>query len=556
MIMKQNKFIITILLSVVLFGSCEDFLSETPMDQILPEEAYSDPTLIYLNSVANLYTLVGAEGGNRGLAGTDRSVYDLCELSSDEFITPTRGGDWYDGGLWQELYTTNWQTTNGLIKDSWNYLYEVVGKINASVDLLTELKGKDSENAENYNIFISELRAFRAMYYFYLVDMYGNVPLVVSSKTPIVEVSQSSRKDIFEFIVKELQESAPLLANEKSNKEGLYYGRITKPVAYFLLAKVALNAQVYNDTDYTDNGGIPNGAATIKRDGKDVSAWDAVIDYCDSVADAGYKLEPNYSDNFKVGNEVSEENIFTIPMDPVKYKTQFMYNVRSMHYAHAEACGYQGWNGSSLTSEAFEIFKNSKNTYGDTRLDKSFYYGEVFGPDNKPIMVTVTKDDKETQIPLVYAPDKIALDVSGEEFEKTAGARWRKYELDPGYAGGGMLVSNDFVLFRYADVLLMKAEAKIRKGESGLEELKIVAKRSSSTKYDTVTNPTLEDVLDERLLELSWEGIIRRNDIIRFGKFTKAITDRPAPDAYKIVFPIPDEALKANLNLKQNKGYN
>ena len=554
--MKQNKFIIITLLAAVLFGGCSDFLKENPTDQITPEDAYSDPTLIYLNSVANLYTLIGAEGGNRGLAGTDRSVYDLCELSSDEFILPTRGGDWYDGGLWQELYSTNWQTTNGIIKDSWNYLYEVIGKVNASVDLLSDLREKDPKNSDNYNYFISELRAFRAMYYFYIVDMYGNVPLVISSKTPIAEVKQSSRKEVFEFIIKELQESAPLLENKRSNKEGLYYGRITKPVAYYLLAKVALNAQVYNDEDYTDNGGVPNGAATIKKDGKDIPAWDAVIEYCDSVAKAGYMLETNFSDNFKVGNEDSDENIFTIPMDPIKYKTQFMYNVRSMHYAHAEACGYQGWNGASLTKEAFEIFENSKNTYGDTRLDKSFYYGEVFAPNGDPVMYTATIDEKETSLPLVYAPNEVKLDVSGTEYEKTAGARWCKYELDPGYAGGGMLVSNDFVLYRYADVLLMKAEAKIRKGESGLDELKAVAKRSSSTKYDIVTNPTLEDVLEERLLELSWEGISRRNDVIRFGKFTRAITDRPSPEPYKMVFPIPDDVLKANLNLKQNKGYN
>ena len=99
----------------------------------------------------------------------------------------------------------------------------------------------------------AEVRAMRAMYYYYLLDLFGRVPLVQSSSPAMKDVVQSERKTVFEFIFKELQEVAPLLSEVHSNQSGPYYGRITRPVVTFLLAKLALNAEVYTDNDWTDN---------------------------------------------------------------------------------------------------------------------------------------------------------------------------------------------------------------------------------------------------------------------------------------------------------------
>lgn len=77
------------------------------------------------------------------------------------------------------------------------------------------------------------------------------------------DVVQSERKTIFDFVFKELQRSAPLV-RVHSNQSGPYYGRITRPVVVFLLAKLALNAEVYTDNDWTD-GQRPDGKNLFSR---------------------------------------------------------------------------------------------------------------------------------------------------------------------------------------------------------------------------------------------------------------------------------------------------
>lgn len=129
-----------------------------------------------------------------------------------------------------------------------------------------------------------------------------------------------------------------------------------------------------------------------------------------------------------------------------------------------------------------------------------------------------------------------------------------KYEIDRTAYSDGKLQGNDIVLFRYADVLLMKAEAKVRNGEDGSAELNAVRNRVRMG----VRTAILENILDERLLELMWEGW-RRQDLIRFGLFDRSYDLRTAlaseKDHHTIVFPIPKNAISLNGNLKQNEGY-
>ena len=145
--------------------------------------------------------------------------------------------------------------------------------------------------------------------------------------------------------------------------------------------------------------------------------------------------------------------------------------------------------------------------------------------------------------------------LSGKASEKTAGARMKKYELDASATNDGKLQSNDIVLFRYADVLLMKSEAKVRNGGNGDAELTEVRERAGATLDVTAT---LETLLEERLREFAWEGL-RRQDLVRFGKFTRAYTDRPQlpkeDTGYTTVFPIHEDVLSLNGKLTQNYGY-
>ena len=129
----------------------------------------------------------------------------------------------------------------------------------------------------------------------------------------------------------------------------------------------------------------------------------------------------------------------------------------------------------------------------------------------------------------------------------------RKYSIDPLCNYGGKLIDNDIVLFRFADVLLMRAEAKVRLGQDGYEDMNRVRRRAEMQERPC----TLETLLDERLLELCWEGW-RRQDLIRFGCY-RSLYDGPdavdESDGHTAVYPIPGNVTTLNPNILQNKGY-
>ncbi|WP_455672291.1 RagB/SusD family nutrient uptake outer membrane protein [Phocaeicola sp.] len=544
--MKKNRMIYWLMAVCCfpLFFSCDGFLKEDARDGIDEEDAYGTLPDLYLNAVASLYNYVGGYADSQGLQGTGRGVYDLNTFTTDEAIMPTRGGDWYDGGFWQGLYLHRWGINNDAIQATWEYLYKVVMLCNKSVEQIQKF-GETHDYAELPG-YLAEVRAMRAMYYYHLVDLFGRVPLVLSSSASMKEVVQSERKEVFGFVVKELQEAAPLLAESRSNLSGDYYGRITRPVAYFLLAKLALNAEVYTDNDWTD-GVRPDGKEVyFTIDGQQMNAWQAVVTYCDHITAMGYRLEEEYETNFAVFNEPSVENIFTIPMNKTLYTNQMQYLFRSRHYNHAKAYGLSGENGSSATIDALRVFGYDTGEV-DPRFDKCYFAGVVYDLKGNVIRL----DDGTI---LEYYPWEVAVDISDTPYEKTAGARMKKYAIDTNATKDGKLMENDIVLFRYADVLLMKSEAKVRNGENGDVELAQIRNRAGASARPA----TLETLLDERLLEFAWEGW-RRQDLVRFGMFTRAYSNRPPlqdeANGYTTVFPIPGNVLVMNGQLEQNKGY-
>ena len=524
--------------------SCDGFLKESPRDALPEEEGYRNITELYLNAVASLYNYIGGNSDSQGLQGTGRGIYDLNTFTTDEAIMPTRGGDWYDGGFWQGLFLHKWGINNDAIQATWEYLYKVVMLSNKSLEQIESyaLTHADAE----LPAYRAEVRALRAMYYYYLTDLFGSIPLVLSSKVASKDIVLSERENIFNFIFKELQETAPLLPAQFSNRSGNYYGRLTRPVAYFLLAKLALNAEIYMDNNWVDDT-HPNGKTIFfDVDGNTFNAWQTVEFYCDQITALGYHLESDYAANFAVYNEGSVENIFTIPMNKTLYTNQMQYLFRSRHYNHAKALGLSGENGSSATIEALQTFGYETNEQ-DPRFDYCYYAGTVYD-----LKGNVVKLDDGTA--LVYEPWKVKLDLSDEPYEKTAGARMKKYEIDDKAMKDGKLMENDIVLFRYADVLLMKSEAKVRDGRNGDEELNQVRTRVGAPERTA----TLDNLLAERQLELAWEGW-RRQDLIRFGQFTRSYNSRlqlPNEESgYTIVFPIPEKIRQMNPEWEQHPGY-
>lgn len=534
----------------LLLASC---LSEDPRGALTEDQAYKDATMLELSTVAPIYNNIGGNADSEGLQGTYRGVYDLNTFSTDEAMLPTRGGDWYDGGLWQSLYLHRWTASDKPLSDTWNYLYKVVMLCNRSIETLTEHRSLLTE--AQYQADIAELRALRAMFYFYIMDLWGSVPVVTSSSTSDA-VTQQPRSEVFRFIVSELQEAAPLLPAERSNSQGSWYGRMTQPVAHFLLAKLMLNAEVYADDDVTD-GSRPDGSSlSFTVDSQTMNAWQACAYYCDLLTAFGYTLEDSYSTNFAVHNDVSKENIFTIPMDKYLYANQYKYLFRSRHYSHGSALGFDAENGTVATLSTCSTFGYAAVTDGspvstptqpDPRWSLNFYYDNVIVDGSQVLLPDGT--------PLVYQPLEVRLDLTGSPYEKTAGARMAKYEIDRKAYADGNLQDNDIVLFRYADVLLMLAEAKMRMGQGGLDELNKVRARVGLSPLTAIDDDT---ILSERLKELMWEGW-RRNDLIRFARFHRAYDQRPQLDseasAYTTLFPIPGGVIDLNPSIRQNPGY-
>ena len=543
--MKRIYSILFASFSLLSWASCSSYLDENPKDRLDEETAYSTLSDVQKNGVLSLYNYVGGYVDSQGLQGTGRGIYDLNTFTTDETIMPTRGGDWYDGGFWQGLYLHRWGVNNEAIYATWEYLYRTVILCNGSLERIQDFAEKHPE--ENVADCVAEVRALRAMFYYYIMDLFGSVPLIEKSDPAVEDIVQEKRSKVFNFIVKELTESSSLLSEERSNQPGVYYGRMTQPVVWFLLAKLALNAEVYTDDDWTD-GSRPDGKSIFfEVEGQRLNAWQTVNYYCEKITAAGYTLEKDYTANFAVFNESSEENIFVIPMSKTLYTNQFIYLFRSRHYNHAKAYGLSGENGSSATKEVLETF-GYDTPQVDARFDYCYFAGPVKDLEGNQILL----DDGVT--PLVYEPWNVALDVSGKPYEKTAGARMKKYEVDKTGLKDGKLLDNDIVLFRYADVLLMQSEAKVRNGENGDAELNLVRSRVGMAPRTA----TLENLLDERMMELAWEGW-RRQDMIRFGFFTRSYSCRPQlpgeENGYTTVFPIPEKVIDMNPQLHQHKGY-
>lgn len=548
MTMKQIATIYQILLMVSLLalGSCNKFLEDEPTDRIPADEAYNTLSDLQLNALGPIYRNIGGSGDSQGLQGTARGVWDLNTFSTDEAIIPTRGADWYDGGIWQNLFLHRFGNVD-FTGDTWNYLFKEVLACNRALERINAFASSHAD--EDVRHLRAEARSLRAMFLFYAMDLYGRVPLFTTSSPTVQEMKLQDRSVAFRHIVSELQAVEYDLINERSPRHGEYYGRMTRPVVQFLLAKVLLNAEVYADDDWTDDS-RPDGSAMMWTvDGEQMNTWQAVEYYCTKLQDLGYCLAENFGDNFSINNEESPELIFTIPMDIYDYANRFTQQFRSLHYNHAAALGLNGENGPCATIEAMRTFGYGTDGH-DFRLSQTYYTDEVYLENT---FTPVTLDDGS---PLVYYPMEVRLDLSNSPYETTAGARMHKYEIDLAAMSDGQLRRNDIVLFRYADVLLMRCEAMLRDGRAGAlaDELLNQVRRRASMDDRTAT---LESVLEERMLELAWEGW-RRNDLIRYGRFTLAYTDRPQLDAdvkgYTIVFPIPGETLTA-CGSAQNPGY-
>lgn len=512
-----NSIATTVVFFFLISGlySCTN-LDEKVYDQ-LPVDEFGQNDAQVSALVAPVYrTLKNAWSHN-----TD--YFGLGDLSSGMAVNPTRiGGDGWESGFFKDLAQHSWTSTLPYLNGIFSNTFESIGRCNKIINLL-ENSEADISNKEQI---ISEIRGVRAYWYYMLIDYFGNVPIVKDFNDTVSAPKTMPRSEVYKFVLSELND---IKNKVRSDVTSASYGKVTKGVVYTLLAKMYLNAEIWN----------PEGGPK----------WEECIAACDTVMSLDYIIEPNWKANFAVHNEESREIIF-----PIIFSTADGGNVSqamTLHYLDPEAMGMHigAWNMVC----AMPSFVKSYDPE-DKRKKWSFLIGPTLDPQTGDTLVTVQGHK------LVHTVDidmKYGVDDDGwGQVDQEDGARINKWEFEKGLSGDA---ENDFAIFRLADVYLMKAEALVRSGKNNKEATDLVntirsrAFDDPSKLYDHVT---LNEIYWEELHELAWENKSRQI-MIRFGTYRDAIPGwRKASTNDKwLLFPIPLEALDKNPNLKQNKGY-
>lgn len=481
----------------------------TNLDETLYNQVTSDD---YGKTPSEVETIVGrAYASLRGFADATSNSYPTCEYVfflnecvSDEACIPTRGTDWYDGGRYQEAQFHTWTASNSMILSSWRYNFQGISRVNAVIYQVN----KSALNQDAKDVINAELRGLRAYYYYNLLDLFGNVPIVTSYED-LELPANSTRKQVFDFVESELKAITPLLPSTK------LYGRFTQNVANTLMARLYLNAEVFTGT----------------------ARWQDCIDACDKVS--GYILEPDYFTNFLTNNEVSQENIFVIPYDHKagtvgNYLASMTFHYKQK-YAFSAKADYP-WCGNGIC--------------GKPGLYSSFDEKDVR---RKSMLIGDQIDLATGSVILMDNGNKLSYTEEIADYkhaEQNEGVRLKKYEVK---AGEAWERDYDWVLMRYSEVLFMKAECLIRLNKADLAQPLIAQVRTRAG----LSTPATVDLkfLDEELRrEFVFEGH-RRTDNIRSGDFFRPWWEKGATQAYRGIFPIPQSELDKNKNLKQNPGY-
>src|SRR5690606_34428665 len=259
------------------------------------------------------------------------AYYCMVEGTSDMAITPTRkGGDGWEGGLFKEFRFGSWTSGNRYITDTYDNCMRGIATCNQIYHTVNT-----NPAVQNKESILAEIRAVRALWYYFLVDNYGNVP-IVTDFSDASNPSTSSRKEVFRFIVSELNDIKDIVRDDVSTAS---YGKMTRGAVYTLLAKMYLNAEIWD----------PEGGAK----------WAECIAACDEVMKLDYVLEPDWKVNFAVHNESSKEIIF-----PIVFSTVDGGNImhqHTLHYLTNIALGIlpRGFNGINAMPDYVNMYDDA-----------------------------------------------------------------------------------------------------------------------------------------------------------------------------------------------------
>ncbi len=539
--MKLNRLFISAGLLAMTLTGCTD-LDMSPNSQYTEDPSQNsgvDPMIVVEAKMADVYYhLTGTLG---------RRYMEAQCLASDEFTSLAFAGGYYDSGTYahQALHCSSPNDA------SIGWYDDVTAGITKANTILEELGSGASAQMK------APARAIRAYYTWILMDNYGDTPILDKVQAEGSVVPRSPRKEVAEWIESELNDIIPALTDDVTENT---YGKPTKWMAEALLAKLYINWPVYTaeSVDQYD-------AATAAN-----PKLDACIAACDDIINSGkfnlgsvdYLHKFSYDNGWKV-----EDFIYAIPYDAI--------NRQGMQYARPRT---------------FKDMKNLlPNVYGSTdKFTQSFggnmvvtpEFAKLFSLDGDIRNLSILRGDvyvrdpktlRPTTEPFMYKGNQVhftenitlakkdnTIEVGNDANAYQQGCHSIKWFTTPADYNNGRNQSNDLPIFRYADVLLMKAEALTRQGSSGAKAL-FNQIRSYAGAPTIANEPTLQEIYDERGREFFDENW-RRNDMIRFGHYEDEFFPhyKDFPDASfdkrHRIFPVPQNTINLN-GWEQNPGY-
>jgi len=524
--MKKTYIYLLILIGFIqVFSGCMSDLNTEPLTNnvLLPEKAWKDTTS-YDQFIAKIYAglaLSGNEGafGYPDITATDqgeatflRSYWNLQELGTDEVIGTE------DNETIRGLQFCQWNSSNNFVNLNYTRIYMNIAYANEFLRETTDAKlnyrGVSNGLKTKIEGLRAETRALRALNYYFLMDLYANIPYIDETYEVGVGagVEQKNRNFFFPWIESELKAAEGKLPAADKN----HYGMINDPTVWMILAKMYLNAEVYiGETKYDD-----------------------CLTYLNKVLNAGFSIDPIYKNMFNADNYKSPEIIFPIVYDGRKATT---FGGTTFLIAAA--------NKSDMNPMVNVGFAQA---WSNIRAKETL--SSLFDSNDKRALFWKENRSKETTV----------------WYDFTNGWSVVKYtnlNSDGSVGSNTTSADTDFPLFRLADAYLMYAEAVLRGGTGGTKakSLEYVNELRDRAGVERISEAelNLDFIFDERSRELYWEAQ-RRMDLIRFNKFTKNykwpwkngvyVGVASIDDKYKI-YPIPATEITANTSLQQNTGY-
>jgi hypothetical protein len=501
------------------------------------------------------------------------TYFALQEISTDEAILPYRGGtDWGDNGIYLSLHRHETTSTDPNVNDTWNL---IVQEISRSLTALNSLKDNKDPNAPAY---MAEARGMRAFYNMLSLDLFGIV-FVKDDPTAVSKIIRGA--EAVNYLKSELLAVEPLLNNSTGP------GRLTQAGVWGLLARLYLNAAIYNDR-YADNFNFKQ------------QDMDSVVLYCDKIINSGqFALSADYFAIFGNDNHTNKELIFAVDQRPDLngHNRLAYFSLSGDQYPLPQYPAANGTDGPAITSDFYETWvqanapidpakadprfhKQNISIYtnpgdscvSDFNMDRGILRGQQYGLlrlngafvkcSNGLFKVgkLFNQSRSNPNLPVNFTE---TVDFTTEGSNYSTGYRVEKYEFSRASASGRNFGQADISILRLADIYLMRAEAKLRKNDAPGSLGDVNTVRMSRTAYAAIqptpiADITLDRLFRERGFEFYWE-MLRRTDMVRFGKYEGTWTEKTSTDKDKRVFPIPQNAIDGSSNLPgylvQNTGY-